>query len=157
MKRILMGSIICLAGALAMTACSGLKTVVSTVGGAVYSAAADAVTDYCSLSDAQRAVAQLVVAGKVYNTGVCKVVNADKGLVPVLAVLEPEKVPAALDAAISAAVSSGELSQHQADAIKAPPTTTPTPAVVPEPTQATPSDEGVTTARLHMRRVYRYA
>lgn len=168
MKRILIASALCLAGALAMTACTGLKTAVSTVGGAVYNVAADAVTDYCSLSDAQRAAVQLVVAGKVYNSGLCKVVNGDKALVPVLAVTEPDKVPAALDAAISNAVSNGELSQAQAEDIHAAPVkataptipATPTgptePEAVPAPVQARPPETGVTTAQL-LRPVCSYA
>jgi hypothetical protein len=150
MKRILMVSSLCLAGlsVVVLAGCSGVKTAVSTVGGAVYNVASDAVSNYCALTPEQRAVVQLVVAGKVYNSGLCNIVNADKSLPVVLASVAQEKAPEVLDAAIKSAVANGELSTQQAEDIQALP---PAPSTAPGPLPVTPPDDTVKAALREMR------
>ena len=123
-----------------LTACSGVKAVVSIVGGAVYNVASDAVHAYCSLSEAQREVAQLVIAGKTYNSGVCAVVNGNKSLGTVLAAVPPEQAPAVLDAAIQNAVDNGELSADKAAKIKAMPADTSATKPPEKPACAVPAE-----------------
>lgn len=139
MRKVLMGAALGMALA-AVAACSTVGNVVSTVGGAVYADASSAVGTYCQMSPAQRAVAQLVVAGKVYNTGLCDVVNGDTTLDVQLAQVTQEKAAEVIDAAIAKAVSEGRLTQEQADVIQA--LRAGTPAV--EPT--TPAADAATTA-----------
>jgi len=118
MRKILIGAVMGLALA-TVAACSTVGHVVSTVGGAVYSDASSAVSGYCSMSPANRAVAQLVVAGKVYNTGLCDVVNGDATLDGKLQVVAQEKAAELIDSAIAKAVADGRLTQEQADVIQA--------------------------------------
>lgn len=117
MRKVLMGAVLGLALA-AMAACSTVGHVVSTVGGAVYTDASSAVASYCNMSPAQRAVAQLVVAGKVYNTGLCDVVNGNTTLDEQLTLASQEKAAQVIDAAIAKAVTDGRLTQEQADVIQ---------------------------------------
>lgn len=135
MRKILMGAVLGLAMA-AVAACSTVGNVVSTVGGAVYTDASSAVSGYCSMTPTQRAVAQLVVAGKVYNTGLCDIVTGDTTLDAQLTVAAQEKAAELIDSAIAKAVSDGKLTQEQADVIqstRAASSTTPAPAVTPTP------------------------
>ncbi len=118
MRKVLMGAVLGLALA-AVAACGTVGHVVSTVGGAVYSDASSAVSGYCAMSPAKRAVAQLVVAGKVYNTGLCDVVNGDKDLDAQLTLAAQEKAAELIDKAIAKAVTDGRLTQEQADVIQA--------------------------------------
>jgi len=149
MRKILIGSMIGLAMA-AMAACSTVDHVVSTVGGAVYTDASTAVAGYCALAPAQRAVAQLVVAGKVYNSGLCDIVNGDTTLDAQLTVAVQEKAATLIDDAIAKAVSDGKLTQEQADVIQStrtPTSTTPAQPVTPAPA-ATPATTVTTTAAI---------
>jgi glucokinase len=117
--------------------------VVSTVGGAVYTDASSAVSGYCALAPAQRAVAQLVVAGKVYNSGLCDIVNGDTTLDAQLTVAAQEKAAELINDAIAKAVANGRLTQEQADVIQSVrASSTPAPAIQP----AAPADNAPTTA-----------
>lgn len=118
MRKVLMGAVLGLALA-AVAACGTVGHVVSTVGGAVYADASSAVSGYCQMSPAKRAVAQLVVAGKVYNTGLCDVVNGDTTLDGKLQAVAQEKAAELIDSAIAKAVADGRLTQEQADVIQA--------------------------------------
>lgn len=118
MRKVLMGAVLGLALA-AVAACGTVGHVVSTVGGAVYADASSAVSGYCQMSPAKRAVAQLVVAGKVYNTGLCDVVNGDTTLDGKLQTVAQEKAAELIDSAIAKAVADGRLTQEQADVIQA--------------------------------------
>lgn len=51
-----------------------------------YSAATSVVTQYCSMSDTERAFTQLVVAGKTYDSGICDAINSDATLAETLKV-----------------------------------------------------------------------
>jgi hypothetical protein len=117
MRKILMGAVLGLALA-SMAACSTVGRTVSTVGGAVYADASSALSGYCSLTPGQRAVAQLVVAGKAYNTGICDVVNGDTTLDAKLSLAAQEKAAQLIDQAITKAVADGRLTQEQADLIQ---------------------------------------
>lgn len=143
MRKVMMGAVLGLALA-AVAACSTVDHVVSTVGGAVYADASSAVGTYCKMSPAQRAVAQLVVAGKVYNTGLCDVVNGDTTLDAQLAQVTQEKAAEVIDAAIAKAVADGRLTQEQADVIQALRAGSPT---VPATEPATPA-AGTATASI---------
>jgi hypothetical protein len=142
MRKILMGAVLGLALA-AAAACSTVGHVVSTVGGAVYTDASSAVSGYCAMTPTQRAVAQLVVAGKVYNTGLCDIVNGDTTLDAQLTLAAQDKAADLIDSAIAKAVTEGRLTQEQANMIqsvradsKATPAEPATPAAKPpaEPT-----------------------
>lgn len=147
MRKILIGSMFGLAMA-ALAACSTVDHVVSTVGGAVYTDASTAVAGYCALAPAQRAVAQLVVAGKVYSSGLCDIVNGDTTLDAQLTAAVQEKAATLIDDAIAKAVSDGKLTQEQADVIQSTRTpTTPAQPVTPAPA-ATPATTVTTTAAI---------
>lgn len=146
MRKILMGAVLGLALA-AVAACSTVGHVVSTVGGAVYTDASTAVSGYCALSPAQRAVAQLVVAGKVYNSGLCDIVKGDTTLDTQLTVAAQEKAAELINDAIAKAVANGRLTQEQADVIQAVrASSTPAPAIQPTVPAGSVPTTGATTA-----------
>lgn len=147
MRKILMGAVLGLALA-AVAACSTVGHVVSTVGGAVYTDASSAVSGYCALAPAQRAVAQLVVAGKVYNSGLCDIVNGDTTLDAQLTVAAQEKAAELINDAIAKAVANGRLTQEQADVIQSVrASSTPAPAIqAPAPAGTAPTTGTATAA-----------
>jgi hypothetical protein len=147
MRKILMGAVLGLALA-AVAACSTVGHVVSTVGGAVYTDASSAVAGYCSLTPTQRAVAQLVVAGKVYNSGLCDIVNGDTTLDAQLTAAAQEKAATLIDDAIAKAVADGRLTQEQADLIQSTrAASTTTPATTTTPAAQTSPDAPTTVAQ----------
>jgi len=152
-RSLLLGAAV--ATIVAVAACSQVGTIVSTIGGQVYNTAAVALKQYCSMSLAQREVAQLVVAGKIYNSGICDVVNGDTTLEVQLAAAAQTAAAQLLDNAVSKAVTDGKLTQAQADIILAvttpaiivtsPAATTSTTAATPAATSTTPATPAATT------------
>lgn len=137
MKRV-MCAVMALMLGLVMSACSNVGTVVSTIGGNVYTTASAAVTDYCSKTPAERALIQLVVAGKVYNSGVCDVVNSDVSLQAQLATAAQDKAAELISDKIASAVSDGKLTAEQAALIQ---TSAVTPAEATAAPPASPAHE----------------
>lgn len=92
-------------------------TVLKTTAQAAYTAGSQAVGDYCAMPLATRAVAQLVLVGKVYNSGVCDVVNGDVDLQAQLATATAAQINALLAAKVNAALAEGTIDQATADLI----------------------------------------
>ncbi|WP_122558463.1 hypothetical protein [Pseudomonas viridiflava] len=113
MGSMFLGMACALALVSAVTACSVLKA----PGEAAYTAASKAVTDYCALPLATRAVGQLVVLGKVYNSGVCNVVQGDGDLQAQLAGAAASEINALIAARVDKAVDAGTIDRATADLI----------------------------------------
>lgn len=111
MGSLLVGLVCALALGSAVTACTVLK------GEAAYTVASKAVTDYCALPLATRAVGQLVVLGKVYNSGVCNVVKGDADLQTQLATAAASEINALIAARVDKALAAGTIDQAAADLI----------------------------------------
>lgn len=94
-------------------------TVLNTAGKAAYTAGSQAVNDYCALPQATRAVGQLVLVGKVYNSGVCDVIKGDVDLREQLATATAAQINNLIAARVASAVASGKIDQATADVILA--------------------------------------
>jgi len=118
-KGLLLGLMIgALAGSM-LSGCSTAVKVVKVTAGAAYTVASIAVHDYCALPAATRAAGQLVLAGKVYNTGLCDVVNSDASLKAQLATATASEANTLIAAKVDTALASGSIDQGTAQIILA--------------------------------------
>ncbi|GLX87915.1 hypothetical protein Pfra02_04840 [Pseudomonas fragi] len=104
----------------AVLGCSTAGKVVSTVGSVVYSTAHTAVVVYCSKSEAERAVIQLVVSGHAYSSELCPIVNGDTSIAAELAEVTQDKAADVVNGAVERAVADGSITESQAEQIISP-------------------------------------
>lgn len=114
----LKGAMIALAIGVGVAGCSTLIGGLKTTAKAAYGVASSAVEEYCALPQSARAAGQLVLVGKVYNSGLCDVVNGDNDLKVQLASASAQQVNTLIAAKVDAAVASGTISQAQAETIR---------------------------------------
>lgn len=114
-RGLALGLVCALAVGAAVVGCTALKG----TGQAVYTAGSVALKDYCALPPATRAVGQLVLVGKVYNTGVCDVVNGDVDLQAQLASATAAEINALIAAKVQKALDAGKIDKATADVVLA--------------------------------------
>lgn len=98
-----------------LSGCSALSESAKTV----YTAGAKGVKDYCALPEATRAVGQLVLVGKVYNSGLCDVVHGDVDIAEQLAEATGAQINKLIEARVKTALDTGKIDQATADMILA--------------------------------------
>lgn len=118
----LKGAMVALAMALVtgvmLAGCSTVLGGLKTTAKAAYGVASTAVGDYCALPLPARAAGQLVLVGKVYNSGLCDVVTGDVDLQAQLANATAQQVNLLIAAKVDAALANGTITQAQADLIR---------------------------------------
>ncbi|NWA11953.1 hypothetical protein [Pseudomonas gingeri] len=101
--------------AVAVVGCSVLKSTAQVA----YTVGSTAVTDYCALPASTRAIGQLVLVGKVYNSGVCDVIAGDVDLQQQLATATAAQINALITARVEKELAAGNIDQATADIILA--------------------------------------
>lgn len=116
-KGLLMGAVWALAIGAAIVGCSTVVKGIKTTAHAAYTVASVAVEDYCALPQATRAAGQLVLVGKVYNSGLCDVVSGDADLKAKLATASAQEVNVLIAAKVDTALATGAIDKATADQI----------------------------------------
>ncbi|MFJ3487163.1 hypothetical protein ACIPL1_27645 [Pseudomonas sp. NPDC090202] len=116
-KGLLMGALCALAIGAAVVGCSTVVKGIKTTAHAAYTVASAAVEEYCALPQSTRAAGQLVLVGKVYNSGLCDVVNGDTDLKAKLATASAQEVNTLIAAKVDTALATGAIDKSTAQQI----------------------------------------